>query len=154
MPQAQVNNFVNDPARLRGLPLCFYGCPKTATMKPRSVDTPASRCANYDASATGSSASEFPSGSGGGSNAISDAICASLQSVQNILSESKVVEQKLAFPGQENFASSSSSTTSYENSAEHFHVENSALTSQSVRLFYGSHSLLLHFSCLLYIILS
>ncbi|CAG7819100.1 unnamed protein product [Allacma fusca] len=125
MPQVQVNSFVNDPARLRGLPLCFYGCPKTATMKPRSAETTASLCANYDSSSS-STVSEFPSGGSSGGNTINAAICASYKSVQSILSQSTVAEHKLAFPGEGNFGSSSS-----ENPAEQYHVENSALTSQS-----------------------
>lgn len=40
MPQAKADALMNNPSQIRGLPLCFYGCPKTATMRPRSTDNP------------------------------------------------------------------------------------------------------------------
>ncbi len=48
MPQTVAQEFITEPKRLRGLPLCFYGCPRTATMKP---------AVNLDSSSSSSSMS-------------------------------------------------------------------------------------------------
>jgi len=45
MPESLAQSFMAEPKRLRGLPLCFYGCPRTATIKPRSTDGPTARSA-------------------------------------------------------------------------------------------------------------
>ena len=147
MPQANASILSTDLHRTnKGLPLCFYGCPRTASMKPRSVD-PAHRCPT---SGGESSSTEFLDTA----NSITSAICDSLSNVQSILKESAVLEHKLRFPGDENFVtqsdSSSNSGASSHNSRYPSAAENSALTSQSVgSTYYGYHSLLISFSILL-----
>lgn len=39
MPQMNVESLMSEPKRIRGLPLCFYGCPRAAANRQRSVDS-------------------------------------------------------------------------------------------------------------------
>jgi len=145
MPQANASVLSTDLTRSnKGLPLCFYGCPRTASMKPRSVD-PAHRC---PPSGSEASSTEFLDTA----NSITSAICDSLSNVQNILRESSVLEHRLRFPGDENFVtqSDSSSHAAAHNPRFPSAAENSALTSQSVGRPYNTYrSLLMTFSILL-----
>lgn len=38
MPQRTVENLMGEPKRIRGLPLCYYGCPRAAANRQRSAD--------------------------------------------------------------------------------------------------------------------
>lgn len=39
MPQITVENLMSEPKRIRGLPLCYYGCPRAAANRQRSADS-------------------------------------------------------------------------------------------------------------------
>jgi len=39
MPESAAQSFMTEPDKLRGLPLCFYGCPRTATIKPNTRES-------------------------------------------------------------------------------------------------------------------
>jgi hypothetical protein len=186
MPETSAQNFMSEPKRLRGLPLCFYGCPRTATMKPKSSEptisprsaSPVPSTNNYyksqcpdpetlpdeedddlpqaDASApaphpkaqrteetefSGSLSAEFLSQSSSFANtdfggqrsqrshsSSTAVICASLNNVHDILSDTTIVGQKLKFPGDDSLIESvhhhhHSQDTSFSSAA--------ALTSQS-----------------------
>lgn len=57
MPQASAQGFMSEPKRLRGLPLCFYGCPRTATMRPKPLAESSSLSTKSGATSTSSSSS-------------------------------------------------------------------------------------------------
>lgn len=171
MPESAAQNFMSEPKRLRGLPLCFYGCPRTATMKPKSSESSSvsarsasppssasstnnnyykSQCPNpelvseeedlpqadasvpspipntnpnplkpEEAEFSGSLSAEFLSQSSSFANtdfggqrsqrshsSSTAVICASLNNVHTILSDTTVVGQKLTFPGDDHFIES------------------------------------------------
>ncbi len=151
MPQANASVLSTDLSRgNKGLPLCFYGCPRTASMKPRSVD-PAHRCPTASGESD-SSSTEFLDTA----NSITSAICDSLSNVQTILRESSILESRPRFPGDENLLTQSDSGGGSHSAASSHNprfppaAENSALTSQSVgNTYYGYRSLLVSFSILL-----
>jgi len=93
----------------KGIPLCFYGCPKTANIKPRSID-PAHRCPSEeleDEGAEESSSVEFMDTA----NSITSAICDSLANVQNILKDTSILDSRLRLSGEESWVSTQSDSS-------------------------------------------
>jgi len=163
MPAANLTSLLSDSKRIRGLPLCFYGCPKTASIRPRSVDPSSHKCPSVSGTDTpnANNADDDESFEAQSSeNSISSAICDSLYSVKSILGDVSVLEQRLKFPGEENYGTrNSDSESDLNNSKSKSYLsnnnrrfaaiaENSALTSQSVRSIYYSYHccLFLYFS--------
>ncbi|CAL8072209.1 unnamed protein product [Orchesella dallaii] len=60
MPQVTVENLMSEPKRIRGLPLCYYGCPRAAANRQRSTDGVVGRSNNGGGSYYKSHCPAFP----------------------------------------------------------------------------------------------